>query len=97
MTCAQRYEETITRLKEFLADVERPSVFDIGAGGGDFLTMARDRGLRIAGNEVSQPAIDACRERHGIELALGDDLRALAAASPGYDARHDVVRPRPRR
>lgn len=84
--CEQRFDETIARLDAMLVDVEHPSVFDIGAGGGDFLAMARDRGFRIAGNEVSQPAIDACRERHGIELALGDDLRALAAESPGYDA-----------
>lgn len=86
VTCAQRYGETIIRLQEILSGVERPSVFDVGAGGGDFLAMARERGLRIAGNEVSQPAIDACRERHGIDLTLSDDLRALAVDSPDYDA-----------
>jgi SAM-dependent methyltransferase len=85
-SCMQRFDETITRLEEMLRDVERPAVFDIGAGGGDFLAMARDRGFRIHGNEVSQPAIDACRERHGIDLTLGDDLRSLAADLPSYDA-----------
>lgn len=82
----RRYDETITRLHSMLSDVDRPSVFDIGAGGGDFLARARDRGFRIAGNEVSQPAIDACRERHEIDLVMGDDLRAVAETSGGFDA-----------
>ncbi|MBJ7336736.1 methyltransferase domain-containing protein [Mycolicibacterium sp.] len=85
-SCTQRYAETLTQLRGILSDVEQPSIFDIGAGGGDFLAMARDRGFRIAGNEVSPPAIEACRERHGIDLTLGDDLFALAEKSPGYDA-----------
>jgi 2-polyprenyl-3-methyl-5-hydroxy-6-metoxy-1,4-benzoquinol methylase len=86
MSCAQRYGETITQLRAILSDVEHPSVFDIGAGGGDFLAMARDRGFQISGNEVSPPAIEACHDRHGIQLTLGDDLFALAQDSPGYDA-----------
>jgi SAM-dependent methyltransferase len=83
---SQRYEQTLARLRAMTSEVEHPSVFDIGAGGGDFLATARNRGFRIAGNEVSQPAIDACRERHGIELISGDDLAALARDSAGFDA-----------
>lgn len=82
----RRYEETIARLTTMLSDVAHPSLFDIGAGGGDFLARAQYCGFRIAGNEVSQPAIETCRKRHGIELMLGDDLRALAADSTGFDA-----------
>lgn len=85
-SCTQRFSEAIARLRSSLAEVERPSVFDVGAGGGDFLTMARASGFRIAGNEVSQPAIDACRDRHQIELAHGDDLRTLAAEAGPFDA-----------
>lgn len=82
----RRYEETVARLKTMLSDVAQPSLFDIGAGGGDFLARARDHGFRIAGNEVSRPAMEACRERHGIELVLGDDLRGLANELTGFDA-----------
>ena len=48
--------------------------------------MAKDRGFRVAGNEVSPPAIDECRARHDIELVLGDDLRALAKDRRDFDA-----------
>jgi 2-polyprenyl-3-methyl-5-hydroxy-6-metoxy-1,4-benzoquinol methylase len=82
----QRYAETLDRLQALLGDTEPPSLFDVGAGGGTFLARARERGFRIAGNEVSQPAVTACREGHGIELVLSDDLRAVAAATGGYDA-----------
>jgi SAM-dependent methyltransferase len=82
----QRHRETIAQLAGMLSDVERPNVFDVGAGGGSFLAAAQESGFRIAGNEISQPAIDACRDRYGIELALGDDLTALAAKSSDHDA-----------
>jgi SAM-dependent methyltransferase len=82
----QRHKETIAQLAVMLSDVERPSVFDVGAGGGSFLAAAQESGFRIAGNEISQPAIAACRDRYAIELAFGDDLTALAAKSSEYDA-----------
>lgn len=83
---AQRHEDTITRLASMVSETEHPSVFDVGAGGGRFLAAARRRGYRIAGNEVSLPAVEACRDHFGIELAIGDDLKALAAQSNSYDA-----------
>lgn len=83
---ARRYEETIDHLSAMLSRVEHPSVFDIGAGGGNFLARARARGFQIAGNEVSQPAVDECRARHGVELTLGDDLQEIANTTGTYDA-----------
>lgn len=85
-TATVRQRQTIERLKTMLADVEGASLFDVGAGGGDFLALAQGEGFRVTGNEVSRPAIEACRERHGIELAFGDDLAALATHPVGYDA-----------
>lgn len=84
--CTHRFDETIARLEVMLDDVDRPSVFDVGAGNGDFLAMARERGFQISGNEVSPPAIEASRARHGIELVLDDDLLSLAEGSPRFDA-----------
>jgi SAM-dependent methyltransferase len=46
-------------------------LFDVGAGGGDFLELARRRGFTVAGNELSRAAADLCARRHGIELVVG--------------------------
>lgn len=81
-----RHEETIARLAGLLSHVKHPRLFDVGAGGGDFLARAQEHGFVAAGNEVSQPAINECQARHGIALVLGDDLRAIAKDSGEYDA-----------
>lgn len=81
-----RHEATIDRLRALLSAVDSPRLFDVGAGAGDFLARARARGFRIAGNEVSEPAIDACRLRHGIELMHGDDLVGIASDTGRCDA-----------
>ncbi len=83
---SRRFENTLDRLEGMLSDVQSPSLFDVGAGAGNFLNIARMRGFRVAGNEISRPAADVCRERHGIELSLGDDLEAL-----GHSAEFDAV------
>lgn len=81
-----RNGEALKRLRDSLRRVESPTLFDIGAGSGEFLALAREEGFDVAGNEISAPAIEACRKRHGIELVLGDDLEAIAETSPKYDA-----------
>ena len=82
-----RYQETLKRVREMAPAVASPRIFDVGAGGGDFLALARADGFDVAGNEVSQPAIDECWNRHRIELMLGDDLRSFAS----FDSKYDVV------
>lgn len=47
----------------------RPLLFDVGAGVGDFIMLAREHGFEVTGNEIAQRAIDFTRERHGIELS----------------------------
>ncbi|NYJ01430.1 SAM-dependent methyltransferase [Nocardioides thalensis] len=47
-------------------------LFDVGAGTGGFLDMARSRGFRIAGNDISQSAVDHAAARYGIELSTRD-------------------------
>ncbi|HVV31193.1 MAG TPA: class I SAM-dependent methyltransferase, partial [Mycobacteriales bacterium] len=52
-----------------------PLLFDVGAGTGDFLLLARAHGFQVAGNELGPRAIAFTRDRHGIELSpllLGD-------------------------
>jgi SAM-dependent methyltransferase len=66
---------TLDRLRTLLdppAADHGPRLFDVGAGGGDFLALARSGGFQVAGNELSEPARALCRERYGIDLHLGD-------------------------
>jgi SAM-dependent methyltransferase len=67
----ERHLMTLRRLGDLVAS-ERPRLFDVGAGAGDFLSIAEAQGFETTGNEISKPAIDTCRERHGIELHHGD-------------------------
>ena len=67
----ERHLAALRRLRELIAS-ERPCLFDVGAGGGDFVALAKAEGFEATGNEISQPAIDTARERHGIELHHGD-------------------------
>jgi len=46
-------------------------ILDVGAGSGVFLALARSRGWDVAGIELSRPAVQAARERFGIELVHG--------------------------
>ena len=81
---ASRHREALARLTE-LVDVRHPSLFDVGAGDGDFLATAQRAGFRPHGNELWPGAIERARELRGIELLQGE-LRHLQ--DPGS---HDVV------
>lgn len=82
----RRHDEALARLRNLLAGRDELRVFDVGAGGGDFLARAKTAGFIVAGNEVSEPAVNECRARHGVQLMLSDDLEAIARDSDGYDA-----------
>src|SRR6266516_7278525 len=48
-------------------------VIDIGAGIGTFLAMGRDRyGWHVTGTEISRSAVKLARDRHGVDLVLGE-------------------------
>ncbi|HEX7805434.1 MAG TPA: class I SAM-dependent methyltransferase [Cellulomonas sp.] len=50
-----------------------PRLYDVGAGGGEFLAVARDEyGFEVSGNDIMEGAVTVARERSGIELDLGD-------------------------
>jgi 2-polyprenyl-3-methyl-5-hydroxy-6-metoxy-1,4-benzoquinol methylase len=78
---AERHREWLDQIQTYLPAVSsgrKPRLLDIGAGAGDFLAVARDRGFDVHGIEVSAPAARLAREWHGIEVAVGnvkDDLR----------------------
>jgi 2-polyprenyl-3-methyl-5-hydroxy-6-metoxy-1,4-benzoquinol methylase/predicted RNA-binding Zn-ribbon protein involved in translation (DUF1610 family) len=78
------HAEVLDRIEQLVAPSGDRSLFDIGAGAGAFLSMARDRGFRPTGNDLSQGAVDLAAES-GIELLLGD---LSEIDDPGH---HDVV------
>jgi SAM-dependent methyltransferase len=48
---------------------EVPTLFDVGAGDGTFLDVARQHGFAVAGNELSQTALTQAANKYGIELS----------------------------
>ena len=56
-----------------LHDVEHPRVYDVGAGDGEFLALARDEfGFEVGGNDILEGAILVAKRRYGVDLDLGD-------------------------
>jgi len=74
----------LDRLDQMVGPVPGRTLFDLGAGAGGFLAMARDAGFEPHGNELSSGAIELARERNGIDLLKGD-LSTLDAG------KHDAV------
>jgi 2-polyprenyl-3-methyl-5-hydroxy-6-metoxy-1,4-benzoquinol methylase len=75
----------LERINQLVGPKDDRSLFDVGAGSGGFLSMARDAGFRPAGNDLSNGAVDLARESHDIDLMLGD---LADIDDPGQ---HDVV------
>ena len=65
---------------------DRPVIYDVGAGDGQFLSIARDEfGFDVTGNEVVPGAVKLAAERHGVTLDLGD------LATLGHDSAMDAA------
>jgi SAM-dependent methyltransferase len=77
-----RHEIVLDRLAGL---VGTGTLFDVGAGRGDFLQLARCRGFAVHGNELSAAAAALCGRTYGIELVVGglEDI-------PG-EARYDAM------
>lgn len=69
----RRHQATIRRLSDLLPQAGAGcTIFDVGAGAGEFLALARDAGFAVAGNEISKPAAEECFRRHDISLTSTD-------------------------
>lgn len=68
------WREATHWMLEALATGSRPpDLYDIGAGDGQFLSIARDEfGFRVTGNEVVPGAIELARSRYDVKLELGE-------------------------
>jgi 2-polyprenyl-3-methyl-5-hydroxy-6-metoxy-1,4-benzoquinol methylase len=65
------YRSTLRRIDEMIGSGGR-ALFDVGAGAGEFLFLARQYGFEPYGNEFAPGAIEMARERTGIDLHVGD-------------------------
>ncbi|QYJ03925.1 class I SAM-dependent methyltransferase [Nocardioides panacisoli] len=82
----EAWRATTARLRSACPGTEAPLLYDVGAGDGSYLAVARDEfGFRVGGNEIVAAAIDVARERHEVTLDLGD-LGAL-----GHDGDIDAI------
>ncbi len=70
----EAWHDKLSRLAREVRPEGRPArLYDVGAGGGEFLALARDEyGFEVAGNDIMEGAVAVARERSGVELDLGD-------------------------
>jgi SAM-dependent methyltransferase len=70
----QAWHDTLSWLSGAVRPEGRqPRLYDVGAGGGEFLAVARDQyGFAVAGNDILAGAVAVARELSGVELDLGD-------------------------
>lgn len=67
------WHETAARIRRELGNLDKPLVYDIGAGDGGFAALLRDHfGCTAWGNELVAGAVELALDRHGIDLELGD-------------------------
>jgi ADP-heptose:LPS heptosyltransferase/2-polyprenyl-3-methyl-5-hydroxy-6-metoxy-1,4-benzoquinol methylase len=60
-------------------------LFDVGAAGGFFMKVARERGWDVAGNEISQAAVDWAAKKYGLHIHYGF-LEDLGLPGNTFDA-----------
>lgn len=65
------WDDTLARLRN-LSSVEKPRLYDVGAGDGAFLKLAESHGFTVAGNEVHAGAARLAKKRYGFDLEVGD-------------------------
>lgn len=72
-------------LKRIESVVPPGSILDIGAGPGIFLSVAKQRGWRVSGLELSKESVIAARDRFSISLEQGDLSRLSSCADASFD------------
>lgn len=67
------WREKLAWLTDEVKDVEKPKLYDVGAGGGEFLAVARDDyGFTVGGNDILEGAVAVAKQLSDVDLDLGD-------------------------
>ncbi len=69
-TVNDAHRQILRRLRDYLPE-DSNSIFDVGAGGGGFLTAAQSAGFRPDGNDIARGAVEVTREQRGIDIRHG--------------------------
>ncbi|RNL66085.1 class I SAM-dependent methyltransferase [Nocardioides marmoriginsengisoli] len=78
------WDDALAMLAELLAGRPDLNLFDVGAGDGKFLDLARKNGFGVGGNELHAGAVELAKSRYDVDLLLGE-LPELALEN-AYDA-----------
>jgi 2-polyprenyl-3-methyl-5-hydroxy-6-metoxy-1,4-benzoquinol methylase len=78
------WADAITMLARELAGRPGLNLFDVGAGDGKFLDLARQHGFAVGGNELHAGAVELAKSRYDVDLLLGE-LNELGLEN-AYDA-----------
>lgn len=70
-TLDRDHRSTLKRI-DALIESDGRALFDLGAGAGEFLALARQEGFEPHGNEFAPGAVEMTKERTGIDLHVGD-------------------------
>lgn len=71
-TAQAGWAEALATLEVDLAGRVGRSLFDVGAGDGEFLALAREAGFAVSGNELHPGAVDLAKQRYDVDLQLGE-------------------------
>ena len=66
------WDDAIKMLGELLAGRPDLNLFDVGAGDGKFLDLARKNGFGVGGNELHAGAVELAKSRYDVDLMLGE-------------------------
>lgn len=80
----RRLAARLTKFSRLIPDAK--SVIEIGVGTGEFLCQARDRGMEVAGLDLSEHACEKIRKEFSIDVHCG----SLGTYDPGMH-RYDIV------
>lgn len=64
--------DILQELTRILGPAGGRRLYDVGAGDGGFLDLARDNGFEPRGNDILQASVELAARKRGIDLDLGD-------------------------
>jgi 2-polyprenyl-3-methyl-5-hydroxy-6-metoxy-1,4-benzoquinol methylase len=80
------WHDKIAWILDALPDKDKPKLYDVGAGGGEFLAVCRDQyGFEVGGNDILEGAVAVAKELSNVDLDLGD-LSQL-----GHEDEYDAI------
>lgn len=71
-TLQDAWAAALDRITTMLGGASGKSLYDIGAGDGHFLSVARERGYDVRGNDLFEAAVQIAKEQYDVAIDVGD-------------------------